>query len=143
MQNLGKFSLQNVEILCEKVVDLQIFTQLQMQIIPTVLVSSENLLFINFKRYSFYLSILLAISSHMRFHQCGISYVGSSYQLVRKTLDTTYKIVVSRLYVHFLNVLSSDNLLRKSLDSGYKNVFYLCLFICIFKLPFYVKPFEQ
>ena len=29
----------------------------------TVLVSSENLLFINFKRYSFYLSLLLVISS--------------------------------------------------------------------------------
>ena len=146
----------------------------------TVLVSSENLLFINFKRYYFYLSLLLVISSkkqspgknlehyylglvsvsykcdpklqiwktydnhcsdnlnpYMRFHYCGISYVGSSYQLVRKTLDTTYKIVVSRLYVHFLNVLSSDNLLRMSLDNGYKIMYFTCVsFHMYFQITF-------
>ena len=42
--------------------------------------------------------------SDMNSHQCGLSYVCSSYQLVRKTLDTTYKVVVSHLFVLFLNV---------------------------------------
>ena len=66
----------------------------------------------------------------------------SSYQLVWQILYTAYKVVVSHLCVHFLNVLSSDNLVQKSLDIGYKEMdFSHVSFHMYFQTILCVKPF--